>query len=265
MTDEPTGRHWVRRHTRITRLTHWIWAACMFFLLLSGLQIFNAHPVLYLGDQSGFGFDNAVLTIGAQGDRGFVDLLGLRVGTTGLLGLSADGARAFPGWATLPSHNDLATGRVIHFFFGWLLVGTLVLWFAGAVLSGHLWRDLVLRRIDWLRLWPDLKSHLRLQFHRPKRYGPVQRLTYAAVMFGLFPLVILTGLAMSPGINAALPWLPEVLGGRQTARTLHFVAAFGLSLFFIVHIAMVMLAGPLNEMRAILTGWYLADPLETRK
>jgi thiosulfate reductase cytochrome b subunit len=237
----------------------------MYFLLLSGLQIFNAHPVLYLGDQSGFAFDNAVLSIGADADRGFVDLLGLQIETTGWLGQSADGARAFPGWATLPSHVDLATGRVIHFFFAWILVGTLVLWFFGAVVSGHLWRDLVMHRIDWMRLWPDLKRHLGLRLHRTKRYGPVQRLTYGVVLFGLFPLIILTGLAMSPGMNAALPWLPETLGGRQTARTLHFVAAFGLSLFFIVHIVMVILAGPLNELRAIFTGWYLADPSEKRE
>ena len=87
----------------------------------------------------------------------------------------------------------------------------------------------------------------------------MQRLSYGLVLFVLFPMMILTGLAMSPGANAALPWLPELLGGRQSARTLHFACAAALSGFFVVHIAMVLLAGPLNEMRAILTGWYRAD------
>lgn len=256
---------WVRRHTLTTRVTHWIWATCLFFLLLSGLQIFNAHPILYLGDQSGFDFENAIFSIGALDGRGIVTFFGLHIETTGFLGQSDNTARAFPAWATMPSQIDLATGRVIHFFFAWVLVGILLVWVLGAVLSGHLRQDLVLRRADWKRLGRDLWQHLRLRFHRPKRYGPVQRLTYAAVLFGLFPLVILTGLAMSPGMNAAMPWLPDLLGGRQTARTLHFVAAFALLLFFLVHIAMVILAGPLNEMRAIVTGWYRADGVEVSK
>ncbi|MEM9638723.1 MAG: cytochrome b/b6 domain-containing protein, partial [Pseudomonadota bacterium] len=149
------------------------------------------------------------------------------------------------------------------FFFAWIFVATLLIWLIGAVISGHLRRDLVPRGNDWRGLWGDLRDHMRLRFRHPRRYGPLQRLSYGAVLFGLFPLIIATGLAMSPGMNAAIPRLPEILGGRQTARTLHFVAAFGLSLFFVVHIAMVILAGPLNELRAILTGWYLADSRES--
>lgn len=220
----------VRRHTVITRITHWSWAVCLFFLLLSGLQIFNAHPVLYWGDQSGFGFDNTVFRAGP-----------------------------FPGWATIPSGTDLATGRVIHFFFAWVFVATLLIWALGALVSGHLLRDLVMRKRHWARLPRDLRDHIGFRFKHTARYGPLQRLSYGLVLFFLFPLMVLTGLAMSPGANAALPWLPEILGGRQSARTLHFVFAAALSTFFIVHIAMVLLAGPLNEMRAILTGWYRAD------
>ena len=224
----------VRRHTAITRITHWIWAACLFFLLLSGMQIFNAHPVLYWGDQSGFGFDNTVLRAGP-----------------------------FPGWATIPRGTDLATGRVIHFFFGWLFLATLLFWALGALASGHLWHDLIMRKRHWSGLPSDVRDHARLRFRHTARYGPLQRLSYGLVLFVLFPLMILTGLAMSPGANAALPWLSEILGGRQSARTLHFVFAAGLSVFFIIHVAMVLLAGPMNEMRAIVTGWYRADPEET--
>ena len=229
--EKPT---WVKRQTRVTRLTHWGWAVSVIFLLGSGLQIFNAHPTLYLGDQSGFGFDNAVLVLGEEG-------------------------RAFPAWATIPSGIDLATGRVVHFFFAWLLVACLLIWLLGALLSGHLLRDLILKHGDWRELAQDLKEHTQLRFRHRRRYGPLQKLSYALVLFGLFPLIIATGLAMSPGMNAALPWLTEVLGGRQTARTLHFLAAAGLVMFFVLHIAMVVLAGPLNEMRSMITGWYRVD------
>ncbi|WP_299044358.1 cytochrome b/b6 domain-containing protein [uncultured Tateyamaria sp.] len=233
VTHSPGSGPLVRRHTIVTRVTHWIWAVCLFFLLLTGLQIFNAHPVLYWGDQSGFAFDNSVLRPGP-----------------------------FPGWATIPSNVDLATGRVIHFFFAWIFVATLLVWAMGSLLSGHLVRDLVMRKRDWAALVSDARDHARLRFRHGVRYGPLQRLSYGVVLFVLFPLMGLTGLAMSPGANAAVPWLPEILGGRQSARTLHFVIAAGLLGFFFVHVAMVLLAGPLNEMRAILTGWYRADSEE---
>src|SRR4051812_1462078 len=128
-----------------TRITHWIWAVSLFFLLLTGLQIFNAHPALYIGDQSGFEFDNYVFAISQQriGEewRGYTDILGLKFDTTGVLGRSGPDERpqyvAFPGWATIPSYHDLATGRVIHFFFAWLLVGTLLAWLIASIVNGH--------------------------------------------------------------------------------------------------------------------------------
>lgn len=262
MSQDAPPRLLVKRHTRITRLTHWIWAVSVFFLLLTGLQIFNAHPILYWGDQSGFEFDNSVLTIGGADGAGFVDLLGWRFDTTGFLGWSGGQGRAFPAWSTIPSGIDLATGRVVHFFFAWVLVTTLALWGLGGCLSGHIARDLWMRPSDWRALGRDIRSHLSARLHHGRRYGPLQRLAYASVLFGLFPLIIASGLAMSPGMNAVLPWLLEVLGGRQSARTLHFLAAAGLVVFFVVHIAMVFLAGPLNEMRAIVTGWYRYDAEE---
>lgn len=248
----------VRRHTRVTRVTHWVWAISSFFLLLTGLQIFNAHPALYLGDQSGFEFNNTVLAIGERNGVGYLDLFGARFDGFAGLGFSGGAARAFPQWATIPSGMDLATGRVIHLFFAWVFVGTLLFWALGAVTSKHFQRDLMPRSMDFTGLCRDVRDHLRLRFHHASRYGPLQRLSYGLVLFGLFPLIMATGLAMSPGLNAVMPWLPDILGGRQTARTLHFVAAFGLLAFVVVHLVMVLLAGPLNEMRAITTGWYRA-------
>jgi thiosulfate reductase cytochrome b subunit len=258
----------IRRHSVWTRVTHWIWAGSLFFLLLTGLQIFNAHPTLYLGQESGFAYDNAVLDIGARqagdGLQGYARVLGIELETTGLLGVSGDAAnpdlQAFPAWATIPSNRSLATGRVIHFFFAWVLVGTLAVWLLASLLNGHLWRDLVPTPDDIRALPQDIADHARLRFHHTGRYSVLQKLAYAGVLFVLLPVMILTGLAMSPAMNAAAPWLLDLFAGRQTARTLHFAAMLLLVGFFLIHMAMIVLAGPLNELRSIITGWYRIDP-----
>lgn len=250
-----------------TRITHWTWAISLFFLLLTGLQIFNAHPALYIGRQSGFGFDNAVLKIGAEntpaGPAGFLDVFGRKINTTGLLGLRGSGdsvnTEAFPGWATIPSYHDLGTGRVIHFFFAWVLVATLLAWLVASLINGHLKRDVTPTPNDIRHLGRDIADHARLRFHHTREYNVLQKLAYAGVLFVVFPLIVLSGLSMSPGVNSFAPWLVELLGGRQTARTIHFTMMALLVLFFIVHILMVIAAGPLNELRSIVTGWYRAD------
>jgi thiosulfate reductase cytochrome b subunit len=261
------ARPLIYRQFAWTRITHWVWPVSLFFLLLTGLQIFNAHPALYIGDQSGFEFDNYVLAISQQRVdeewRGYTDILGLKFDTDGVLGRSGPAAQpqyvAFPGWATIPSYHDLATGRVIHFFFAWLLVGTLIAWLIASIVNGH-FRDLVPTLADIRRLPRDIADHARLKFHHTKEYNTLQKLTYAIVLFVFFPLMILTGLAMSPGGDALLPWLPELLGGRQTARTIHFLVMSLLVAFFVIHIVMILAAGPINELRSIITGWYRADP-----
>jgi len=258
----------VYRQTRWTRLTHWVWALSLFFLLLSGLQIFNAHPALYIGKQSGFAFSNDVLVIGAEnsqtGPVGYTTILGSRFDTTGVLGLSGStanpSARAFPAWATIPSGQDLATGRVVHFFFAWLLSGTLLVWLVASALNGHLRRDLA-PRVDDLRNLPrDIADHARLRFHHSRDYNTLQKLAYGGVLFVLLPLMIVTGLAMSPSMNAVVPFLADLLGGRQTARTIHFVTMVLLVGFFVIHMLMILAAGPINELRSIVTGWYRTDP-----
>lgn len=258
----------VYRQSIWTRLTHWVWVVCLFFLLLSGLQIFNAHPALYIGQQSGFEFDNAVLRIGPvntpEGPRGQTTILGQTYDTTGVLGLSGSAENpvytAFPGAVTIPSYRDLATGRVVHFFFGWIFVATILVWFLASLLNGHLRRDIVPTGTDLRGLPGDALDHARLRLKHGRRYGPLQKLTYFTVFAVLFPLIVLTGLTMSPGMNAAWPWLLDIFGGRQTARTIHFITMALLVLFFIVHVVMVVLAGPINELRSMLTGWYRTSP-----
>ena len=204
----------VYRQSIWTRLTHWVWVICLFFLLLSGLQIFNAHPALYVGQQSGFEFDNAILEIGAvntpDGPRGKTTLFGREFDTTGVLGMSGPEANpsfvGFPGAVTIPSFRDLATGRVVHFFFGWIFVGALFVWFLASLINGHLRRDILPKGSDLAGLPRDALDHARLRLHHGRRYTPLQKLSYFTVFFILFPLIILTGLTMSPGMDAAWPW-----------------------------------------------------------
>ena len=254
----------VYRQSIFTRLTHWVWVIALFFLLLSGLQIFNAHPVLYIGEESGFEYDNAVLRIQAEntpaGPRGYTTLWGRKFDTTGVLAMSGPEERpryrAFPAWATIPSYQDLATGRVVHFFFAWVLVGTLAVWLLASIVNGHFRREVVPGWRDLRALPGDIGGHLRLRFHHGRGYGPLQKLAYFVVLCVLFPLIVLTGLTMSPGMDVAWPWLVDLFGGRQTARSIHFLVMVLLVLFFVVHIAMVLLAGPVNGMRSMLTGYY---------
>jgi thiosulfate reductase cytochrome b subunit len=266
-TNDSRGRL-VYRQKALTRVTHWTWAVCVFFLLLSGLQIFNAHPKLYIGQQSGFEYDNVVLSMDAvdtpSGQQGRTTVFGHQLNTTGFLGLSGPAqqreARGFPAALTIPSYQDLATGRVVHFFFAWVLVATLFIWLAASLANGHLRRDLLPTGKDLADLPRDVADHARLRFHHGPRYSVLQKLAYCVVFFVLFPLIILTGLTMSLGMDAAWPWLLDLFGGRQTARTLHFAAMLLLVLFFLVHILMVLAAGPLNELRSIITGWYRTSP-----
>ncbi|KQT83540.1 cytochrome b/b6 domain-containing protein [Aurantimonas sp. Leaf443] len=259
----------VYRQRLATRLTHWAWAICLFFLLLSGLQIFMARPDLYLGQQSGFEFDNTILSIGAAFDgstlTGRTVVFGHAFDTTGWLGAvwNADGnleRRSFPQWATIPGYRDLATGRVVHFFFAWGLVLTLAIWLAASLVNRHIRQDLLPSKADLKALPRDIADHARLRFRHEGRYNVLQKLSYGGVLFVALPLIILTGLTMSPGVNAAAPWMLDLFGGRQTARTLHFGVMLALLAFFVVHVAMVLLAGPFNEMRSIVTGWYRTDP-----
>jgi thiosulfate reductase cytochrome b subunit len=246
-------------------------ALCLVILLASGLQIFNAHPRLYVGK---FGADNdpAIAEISSErvGDewRGSVRIGSLVFDTTRFLGASQeDGAavaRAFPTWSTLPSYHDLGAGRRWHFTFAWLLFINGVIYLAHGVWSQHVRRDL-LPTADQMaprHVWKELKDHARLRFARgeeARRYNVLQKVTYLAVALLLLPLMVATGLAMSPGIDAAFPLLPELLGGRATARTLHFLTAGSLVAFVAVHLVMVVASGLWNNLRSMVTGRYAID------
>lgn len=255
----------VKRHRLSTRTWHWVNALTVFVMLMSGLMIFNAHPRLYWG-QYGANADAAWLQIGSDDAGGFLMLGETRIGTTGLLGQWTDGQgqvqrRAFPGWATIPSTYDLAGARRWHLSFAWVLALGLIVFLIRAFWNRHAQRDLTpgLRELKPRHLWDEIKDHARLRFPKGEaalRYNTLQKLSYFGVIFILLPLIILTGLTMSPGMNAAWGWLLDLFGGRQSARSVHFICAFLLVAFIIVHLAMVVLAGPVNEVRSMITGRY---------
>ena len=265
----------IYRHPLLVRLTHWANVLCLLVLLLSGLQIFNAHPALYWG-QYGADSDPAFIAIGARRDgdsiRGETRIGSVTLPTTGFLGASrVNGeltARAFPSWLTIPSYQDLATGRRWHFFFAWAFVLNGLAYLIYGLLSGHFRRKLVPRADE---LTPshfahEIADHARLRFPKgenARNYNTLQKLAYLAVIFVLLPLMLATGLTMSPAMNAAWPWLLDVFGGRQSARTLHFISASLIVAFVFVHVAMVLLSGVWNNLRSMVTGRYAIDAERT--
>ena len=169
----------------------------------------------------------------------------------------------FPSWITLPSYRDLATGRRWHFFFAWLFVLNGLAYLAYSLLSGHVRRDLAPSGEELRHVPQSLWEHLRLRFPKgeaAKRYNVLQKLAYLAVIFVLLPLTILSGLTMSPAMDAAFPFLLDFFGGRQSARTMHFLCATGIVLFVLVHVVMVLLSGVWNNLRSMITGRYAIEP-----
>lgn len=266
-------RERVYRHAAATRVTHWINFLCIAVLLFSGLQIFNAHPRLYWG-QYGANADRPIIAIetrtGTDGQPvGVTHIGGIALNTTGVLGASgADGhreGRAFPGWLTLPSMRDLATGRNYHLFFAWLLAINGIVYLVFSFVSRHIQRDLALRRdeMNLKHIASDIVAHAKLHIPRgeeSKRYNTLQKIAYLSVIFGLIPLMVLTGLTMSPAVDAALPALLDFFGGRQSARTIHFLVAMAIVAFVFVHLFEIFLVGAWNEIRSMITGWYEVKP-----
>ncbi|MBK8629848.1 MAG: cytochrome b/b6 domain-containing protein [Sphingomonadales bacterium] len=141
----------------------------------------------------------------------------------------------WPGWMTLPSHYDLSSAREWHLAFAWVLAFGLGAYLAASLVNGHVQRDLTLGRAG---------SH----------YHTLQKLVYCGLLFGMVPLLIGTGLALSPGMNAAWPWLLDLFGGRQSARTIHFLLAGGMAAFLVGHVALVLVSGPAKLLRGMLWG-----------
>ena len=268
MADETRPKtEFIRRHTLVTRLTHWLNVMAISLLLMSGLQIFNAHPALYWGEKSTFADPWLAMTSVTVADvpRGLTSVGDVQFETTGLFGFSGKQgmgeARGFPSWATIPSYRSLTDGRRWHFFFAWLFViNGLVYWFWGLI-GGHIRRDMLPKR-EQLRpshILHEIITHARLKFPKgdeARSYNVIQKFTYLAVIAVILPLMIVTGLCMSPGFNATVPWLTDLFGGRQSARTIHFISAGLIVTFIVVHVILVLISGVWNNLRSMITGKY---------
>ena len=219
----------VKRHRLSTRLWHWTNAAAIFVMLMSGLMISNAHPHLYWGEY-GANFDHPWLN-----------------------------PPTFPGWITIPSGYNLALARHWHLAFAWVLAVSFAVYLVVSLFSRHLQRDLTIQRGELApkHLWEDIKHHAQLKFPTGAamlKYNTLQKLTYIGVLFVLLPLVILTGLCLSPGVSPLTTWAIDLFGGRSTARSIHFLCAIGIGAFIALHVSLVILAGPYNEIRSMITG-----------
>jgi thiosulfate reductase cytochrome b subunit len=233
-------------------------------------MIFNAHPQLDWGEATNFErpFVEIRAEYGKDGQpvKGVTKIMGRSFDTTGVLGLSGSGdergERAFPGWITLPSYHDLASARRWHFFFAWLFVVNGLVYLVSGFLNRHFRRDLVPSAPQLRHIWRSFVEHLKLRFptgDEARRYNVLQKLAYLGVVFVLLPVMVLAGMAMSPALDAALS-LSSLFGGRQSARTIHFLVADLLVLFVLVHVVMVLISGVWNNLRSMITGRYDIEP-----
>jgi len=234
-TTAPLPKSGPARHAAVVRVTHWLTVIAFFALLITGMEIVISHPRFYWGEVGNV-MTRPAFTIPIPSSRGSVP--------TGYNFVMPDEN----GWS-----------RYLHFEAAWLLVLTGMVYALHSLWTGHFRRDLAPARGE--RSWRAYRYVLRRTLRRERpdaaeahSYNAVQRATYLVVIFGLIPLTIWTGLAMSPAFTAAMPWTVEALGGRQTARTLHFFVSWALVLFVVVHVTMISMAGFRNRMRAMVTG-----------
>ena len=267
-----SGKELIYRHTLSVRFTHWVNVLCVVLLLMSGMQIFNAHPMLHWGIK-GDEADPALLSIYAEEQLegppiGWVQIGTAKFNTTGWLGVFRDrdgfmSGRAFPYWLTIPGYQSLAEARRWHFFFAWLFALNGFAYLIYGFIARHFQRDLKPTGQDFKHIGRSILDHIKLKHPRgeeAKRYNVLQKLAYITVIFVVLPLMILTGLTMSPGVDSTAPWLLDIFGGRQSARTIHFIAASLLVLFIVVHLIEVLLSGVFNELRSMITGWFAVKP-----
>ena len=217
----------MKRHALSTRLWHWLNLACVVILFMSGLTISNAHPRLYWGEW-GFAVGQEWLAV-----------------------------PRFPDWMTIPGYYSLAAARSWHVLIAWPFALLLLFAWLAMLANGHFARDIATRRREWAprAIAADVKAHVRLDFdHGDDRYNFLQKLSYGLVLGVILPGMVLTGMAISPGMGPSQGWLIELMGGRQSARSLHFIFAFALFAFFVVHVVLVLLSGPLRQLRDMITG-----------
>lgn len=216
-----------KKHALSTRIWHWLNLLCVIVLFMSGLTISNAHRRLYWGDW-GFAPEQAWLHV-----------------------------PRFPDWMTIPGYYSLAVARDWHILMAWpFALGLLFLWVA-MLANGHFRRDLATTRKEWRprAIWQDVVDHLKFKFEHPgTKFNFLQKLSYGMVLGVFLPGMVLTGMAISPGLAPVMEWFIEIVGGRQSARSIHFIFAFALFGFFVIHVLLVLVHKPLANLRDMITG-----------
>ena len=226
------GRVDTWRHPAVVRITHWLNVIAVVVLLMSGLNILAAHPHLYWGIRSTFA-DPWLST------------------------------PTVPNWLLIPQGRNLAEARNWHFLFAWVFVINGLVYLAWSLASGRFRRRLAPTASDLRGFWGSVKEHARFRFpadDHARTYNVIQKVTYLAMVLVILPLMLVTGLSMSPGFNAIGGALLEIMGGRQSARTLHFISAGLIVAFIAVHVGLVIWTGFFNNMRSMITGWFTIQP-----
>ena len=274
---EPVRGYLYYRHTGPVRIMHWINVIALTILLMSGLNIFNAHPALYWG-KSSYNGKPPIVEMRSEDDpdgdpaAGVTRVFGHAFDTTGFLGASENSegdlvARGFPSWLTIPSEQWLSMARRWHFFFAWILVINGLCYIGYSIASRHLSRDLTPRQPELRTIRQSFVDHLKFKHptgEASRHYNVLQKLTYLLVIFVLLPLTILMGLGMSPGLDTAITGWVDLFGGRQSARTIHFIAAWLIVAFVLVHVFEVIVSGLWNNLRSMITGRYQVTTPVTR-
>lgn len=217
----------VKRHKLSTRVWHWLNLVCIVVLFMSGLNISNGHRRLYWGDW-GFAPEHAWLEV-----------------------------PRFPGWMTIPDFYSLAQARDWHILMAWPFALALLFMWIAMLVNRHFANDISTSRREWKlsNIWSDIKAHARLDFeHGGGKYNFLQKLAYGLVLGVFLPMMVFTGMAISPGVEPWLGWLSEIVGGRQSARSLHFIFAWLVFGFFVVHVLLVIIHKPLQQLRGMITG-----------
>jgi len=221
-------------------VTHWLTVVCFVLLLVTGAEIVISHPRFYWGEVGNV-MTRPLFTLPIPASRDTVP--------TGY-------------HFVMPDQNGWS--RYLHFQAAWLAVLTGLFYGVTSLWNGHFRRDLVPARADRSvrAFWNVIAQYIRrvpASDADARSYNVVQRVAYLSVIFVLFPLVIWTGLAMSPAFTSAVPVAASALGGRQSARTIHFFVSGALLFFVVVHVAMVMVSGFGSRMRAMVTGRGVVD------
>ena len=227
------GERLIYRHPVWVRILHWAAAIAIIVLMMSGLNILRAHPRLYWGTSSAFG-------------DAWLDIPDI------------------PDWMTIPNFYSLAQGRRWHFFFAWIFVFAGSLNIALLIATGRFRRRWAPTREDFRGFWRSVVEHALLRFPKgddARNYNVIQKLTYIVLGFLVLPMMLISGLGMSPGFNATPPGglMLDLFGGRQSLRTLHFLSAITIFLFLIVHVGLVAWTGLFNNIRAMTTGWFAIE------